>query len=134
MLTDIATRRLTVASIWLALVAGSIYAFIFEPGKSGFFPDCLFRLMTGLICPGCGSTRAFHQLLHGNITTAFTLNPLLLIALPILLYVLIRHTRWAITGAIPPGNRLPAPVIYAVFFALLSFWVLRNTPIYPFVS
>ena len=134
MLNNIATRRLTVASIWLTLLAASVYAFIFEPGKTGIFPDCMFRLLTGLTCPGCGSTRAFHQLLHGHIITAFTLNPLLLAALPILLFVLVRHTRWAISGAIPPGNRLPAPVIYAVFFAILSFWVIRNTAIYPFVS
>jgi hypothetical protein len=75
-----------------------------------------------------------HQLLHGHVIEAFKLNPLLLIAGPILIYVLIRQTGWAIRGTAPPGNRLPAPVIYAIFFALLSFWIFRNTSFYPFVS
>src|SRR4029450_5129901 len=115
-------RRITIAVIWFASLTAAAYAFIFEPGKTGFFPACTFRSLTGLACPGCGSTRALHQLLHGHIGNAFVLNPLLLIVLPIMLYVLVRHTGWAITGATPVGNRLPAPVIYGIFFLLLSFW------------
>jgi len=37
-------------------------------------------------------------------------------------------------GEVPPGNVLPANVIYAIFFIALSFWIFRNTPLYPFVS
>jgi hypothetical protein len=131
---ELVTRRVIVAAIWFAVLSASVYAFIFEPGKSGFFPACMFRALTGLTCPGCGSTRALHQLLHGHVGNAFVLNPLLLIALPILMYVLVRHTVWAISGAEPVRNRLPASVIYAMFFLLLSFWVIRNTSIYPFAS
>ena len=131
---DLVTRRISVAATWFVVLSASVYAFIFEPGKSGIFPACMFRTLTGLACPGCGSTRALHQLLHGHVANAFVLNPLLLIVLPILLYVLVRHTRWAITGATPVGNRLPASAIYGIFFLLLSFWVIRNTSIYPFVS
>ena len=134
MVSELATRRLVLASIWVTSIALAIYAFVFEPGKTGFFPGCMFRALTGFTCPGCGSTRALHQLLHGHVGDAFVLNPLLLIALPIFLFVLMRHTSWAIRGATPEGNRLPASVIYAIFFALLSFWVIRNTSIYPFVS
>ena len=134
MSNELVTRRVTVAAIWFVALAAAVYAFVFEPGKSGIFPPCMFRTLTGLACPGCGSTRALHQLLHGHVGNAFTLNPLLLIVLPILLYVLVRHTSWAISGAEPVGNRLPAPVIYVIFFLLLSFWVIRNTPIYPFAS
>ncbi len=134
MSSELVTRRVTVAAIWFAVLTAAVYAFIFEPGKSGFFPACMFRALTGLVCPGCGSTRALHQLLHGHVGSAFVLNPLLLIVLPILMYVLVRHTAWAISGAAPVRNRLPAPVIYGIFFLLLSFWVIRNTPIYPFAS
>lgn len=134
MYDDLVNRRITLAATWLAVLTASVYAFIFEPGKSGIFPACMFRTLTGLACPGCGSTRALHQLLHGHIVNAFVLNPLLLVVLPILLYLLVRHTGWAITGATPVRNRLPASAIYGIFFLLLSFWVIRNTPIYPFVS
>ena len=127
-------RRSTVVAIWLLIVAGAAYLFFFEPGKSGFFPGCPFRFLTGFNCPGCGTTRALHQILHGDFYTAFTLNPLLLLAIPFALFALIRYTVIVMRGGVPRGNSLPAPYIYALFFVILSFWIFRNTPFYPFVS
>lgn len=127
-------RRSTVVAIWLLIIAGAAYLFFFEPGKSGFFPGCPFRFLTGFTCPGCGTTRALHQILHGDFYTAFTLNPLLLLAIPFALFALIRYTVIAMRGGVPRGNSLPAPYIYAIFFVILSFWIFRNTPFYPFVS
>lgn len=40
-------------------------------------PKCLFRLATGWSCPGCGSQRALHALLHGNLREALEMNLLL---------------------------------------------------------
>jgi len=127
-------RRSAVLAIWSLIIAGAAYLFFFEPGKSGFFPGCPFRFLTGFTCPGCGTTRALHQILHGHIFTAFTLNPLLLIALPFLLIALLRYSVIVMRGGIARGNALPAPYIYAIFFVILSFWIFRNTPLYPFVS
>jgi len=127
-------RRSAVLAIWSLIIAGAAYLFFFEPGKSGFFPGCPFRFLTGFTCPGCGTTRALHQILHGHIYTAFTLNPLLLLSLPFLLIALLRYSVIVMRGGIPRGNALPAPYIYAIFFVILSFWIFRNTPLYPFVS
>jgi Protein of unknown function (DUF2752) len=127
-------RRSTVIAIWSALLAGSAYLFVFEPGKTGLFPVCLFRFLTGYQCPGCGSTRAMHQLLHGHFVAAFELNPFFLVAIPFLLYALIRYSVIVMRGGVPTQNRLPAPYIYALFFVVLSFWIFRNTSFYPFVS
>jgi len=127
-------RRSTVVAIWSLLIAGTAYLFFFEPGKSGFFPACPFRLLTGFNCPGCGVTRALHQILHGDFYTAFTLNPLFLLAIPFLLFAFLRYSVIVMRGGIPRRNALPAPYIYAIFFAILSFWIFRNTPFYPFVS
>ena len=127
-------RRSTVIFIWSLLLAGAAYLFVFEPGKSGFFPPCPFRLLTGFTCPGCGSTRAMHQILHGHFATAFTLNPLLLLAIPFLLFALLRYSVIVMRGGVPRPNALPAPFIYALFVVIVSFWIFRNTPFYPFVS
>lgn len=127
-------RRSTVIAIWSVLLAGAVYLFMFEPGKTGLFPVCLFRLVTGYTCPGCGSTRAMHQLLHGHVVTAFMLNPFFLLAIPFLLYALVRYSVIVMRGGVPRRNTLPAPYIYALFFVVLSFWIFRNTPFYPFVS
>jgi hypothetical protein len=127
-------RRSTVLAFWSLLIAGAAYLFVFEPGKSGFFPPCPFRLLTGLTCPGCGSTRALHQILHGNFEAAFALNPLLMVGIPLMLFAFLRYSVIVMRGGVPRPNALPAPYIYAMFFVILSFWIFRNTPFYPFVS
>ena len=132
--TEFMYRRSTVIGIWLLLIAGAVYLFVFEPGRSGFFPVCPFRLVTGLQCPGCGTTRALHELMHGHLLAAFMLNPLLLLALPFLLYAFLRYSVIVLRGRVPRHNALPAPYIYAIFFVIVGFWIFRNTPFYPFVS
>ena len=134
MTTELMYRRSTVITIWLLLLAGSVYLYAFEPGKTGVFPPCLFRALTGLTCPGCGSTRAMHQILHGHFAAAFMLNPLFLVAIPFLLYALIRYSVVVMRGGVPRPNALHPVYIYALFVIVVSFWVFRNTPFYPFVS
>lgn len=132
--TEFMYRRSTVIGIWLLLIAGAVYLFVYEPGRSGFFPLCPFRFLTGLTCPGCGTTRALHELMHGHFLAAFMLNPLLLLALPFLLYAFLRYSGFAMRGRTPRRNALPAPYIYAIFFVIVGFWIFRNTPFYPFMS
>lgn len=132
--TEFMYRRSTVVGIWLLLIAGSVYLYLFEPGRTGFFPPCMFRLLTGLQCPGCGSTRAAHQIVHGHFEAAFMLNPLLLLALPFMVYAFLRYSMIVMRGGVPRKNSLPAPYIYTLFFVVLGFWIFRNTPFYPFVS
>jgi Protein of unknown function (DUF2752) len=134
MTNEVMNRRLSVVAIWFLIATGTAYLFVFEPGKTGFFPLCPFRALTGFTCPGCGSTRALHQLLHGHFAAAFELNPLFLISLPFFFVVLVRHTSFIMRGKVPRGNVLPAGVIYALFAIILTFWIFRNTPLYPFVS
>lgn len=37
---------------------------------------CLFHLITGLYCPGCGGTRAVRSLLRGDVVQSFYYHPL----------------------------------------------------------
>ena len=57
--------------------------FFLDPATHGFYPPCLFKTIFGLPCPGCGSLRAMHQLLHGNLGAAWALNPMLMIVGPL---------------------------------------------------
>ena len=67
----------------MLVFAGVAVFFFFDPATAGFYPPCLFRTVFGAQCPGCGSLRALHQLLHGNIAAAWAFNKPLLIALPL---------------------------------------------------
>jgi hypothetical protein len=57
--------------------------FFFDPATHSFYPPCLFKTIFGAQCPGCGSLRAMHELLHGNVAAAWALNKPLLVALPL---------------------------------------------------
>ena len=46
-----------------ALLAGCVAMRAVDP--AGGPTICPFKAMTGLDCPGCGATRAIHQLLNG---------------------------------------------------------------------
>ena len=132
------TRQVaTAAIIWLGISVGAVFLYLFNPASpanQGIFPKCPFRLLTGWQCPGCGSTRAFHQLLHGHLLAAFELNPLVMLTLPFIVYGLIGFTRSAVTGQ--PQRRVFIPPFYlwAWLVLLIAFWIFRNTPWYPFVS
>ena len=55
---------------------------MFDPALPGFLPPCPLRALTGWYCPGCGSLRAMHQLLNGNVGAALAMNPFAVIAFP----------------------------------------------------
>jgi len=131
---ETAKRQMMAALLWATLAAGAVYLYLFEPGKSGFFPACPFRMLTGFNCPGCGSTRGLHRLLHGDVVAAFEFNPLLIISLPFLLYALTRYTSAALHGQPLNWNRLNARYISTLIVVIISFWIFRNTPFYPFSS
>lgn len=69
------------------LLIGLIYIYYqYNPAHYTWFPKCPFRALTGLQCPGCGSQRAIHALLHGHVGEAFRQNALVPMAIP---YVMI---------------------------------------------
>ncbi|MFI5180167.1 MAG: DUF2752 domain-containing protein [Thermoanaerobaculia bacterium] len=67
----------------MLFVVLAIVLFLFDPAVYGFYPPCLFKTIFGAQCPGCGSLRAMHQLLHGNLAAAWALNKPIVVGLPI---------------------------------------------------
>ena len=53
-----------------------------NPETSAWFPRCPIKWLTGFSCPGCGSQRAVHALLHGHVAQAWHFNAALVLALP----------------------------------------------------
>jgi len=128
-------RNLAITTmVWFTIAIRSLVLLFFNPTTTGFFPVCPFRALTGLQCPGCGSTRACYQLMHLHPIAAFKLNPLMMLTLPFILYGLAGFTKSAVTGK--PQRRIFIPSIYlwAWLAVVIFFWVFRNTPWYPFVS
>ena len=92
-------------------------------------PLCTFHVLTGLECPGCGATRATHELLHGRLLAALHYNALWVLSLPLAAYLAISELR-VLAGRRPLPGDLPRRTWFwlsAVTVAIL-FFVLRNLP------
>ncbi|MBF0567620.1 MAG: DUF2752 domain-containing protein [Nitrospirae bacterium] len=113
-----------------ALIVAAATLYMYDPSLNGFYPKCLFYQLTGLYCPGCGSTRALHQLLHGNYTAAFRLNPLTVLALPFLAIGIALEIR--VFPRPPWLSHQYVRYTWIVPVVIVLFWILRNIPIEPF--
>ena len=118
-----------VVAVATLVVAGAAVLYAFNPTGVRFYPPCPFHKLTGLYCPGCGSTRAMHQLLHGNVAAAFDLNPLAVVMLPFVALALARQA-WRVTRGRPaPVKRPVAPgAVWVLLVVVLLFGVARNLP------
>ena len=112
--------------------AGLVMLRVFDPANSGIFPPCPVHYLTGWYCPGCGSLRAIHALLHGNIHGAWAMNPLTIVLLPFIAYGLISETLVGLRGRGLPQPRLSSPAIYSLGCVIVLFGVIRNLPMHPF--
>jgi len=66
--------------------AGSAILYRFSPQEYSFYPRCPFFALTGHYCPGCGATRAVHELLHGHLAAALHFNAAVSLLLPFVLW------------------------------------------------
>lgn len=96
-------------------------------GKSSFFPPCPVYKATGLKCPGCGSQRAAHALLNGELARAWSYNPLFLLVLPYLIVAgLAEYGRIHLFGKKTSEFLNSRWVIWTFFVGIMLFWILRN--------
>ena len=82
-------------------------------------------LTGGLRCPGCGSQRAVHALLHLEFKEAFLYNPMVVISIPFLLLLALA----AITKDTRPEiyEKVNSSLLTKILLVLiLGWWVFRN--------
>lgn len=118
----------------IGVTGAAVGAFViqhFNPVTAGFFPKCPFFLITGCYCPGCGTTRGLHALFNGDIAGAAGYNLLMVMTLPILAWLFVSFALVAVRGRALPRVWIPVPIIWAMFYIVVGFWILRNIPVYP---
>lgn len=108
-------------AVLFAIVA---YYYRHDPSQGGA-PVCVFRYLTGFDCPGCGSQRAFHALLHGDVARAWGYNPFVFFAVPVAAFYAVAEAgrrRW------PRFHRavVHPRVLSLLLLAILAYWVARN--------
>lgn len=82
-------------------------------------------MLTGYLCPGCGSQRAIHALLHCDVAAAFCVNPYLVLMLPLAaasVFAAIFRVRY--NGFYRLVNSRPVMIGFVV--VTVVWWVGRN--------
>jgi hypothetical protein len=118
--------------IGLAILVSGAVLFSFNPAQNSFYPFCWFHRSTGLHCPGCGSLRALHQLLRGNVMGALQSNAVLLLALPLLGWNALRVERARRRGRAVVFVR--AGWLWFGAGVLIVFTILRNLPWFSWLA
>jgi len=113
----------------MILLGGGVFAgiaiwtlYAFNPNIPGTFPECPVNWLTGIHCPGCGTLRSLHFLLHGNVSEALSYNALMILSIPVLIWMLFRP-RWIQSPSAP----------WAVLGIIVIYTVARNT-LFPMLA
>ncbi len=128
-----AWRRATAADRPLAIVlaGGALAARALAPWApllSRLVPACAFHALTGLPCPGCGTTRAVLALARLDVAAAFAFNPLAALGLAGGFLVAAAALPWVALGGplplvrgggLPPRLRVLAGIVLAAQWAWL---------------
>lgn len=126
------TERISAAFVVLGIAVGSSAVAYFNPVTVGFFPKCPLYQLTGINCPGCGLTRGFHALFHGDVFGALHYNALIPIYAFVFGYLFVSLVLIAARGRGLSWKIFPPSAMYGFFILALVFAVLRNLPFYPF--
>ena len=113
------------AGIAAMLVVAAVIYYVYDPATMPF-PRCPFLVLTGWECPGCGSQRAIHSLLHLDIAAAWRYNAMLVLSIPYVVLLLVAE--WL-------GRRRQSRLyrvvnsevlIWSYFVLVVAWWILRN--------
>lgn len=129
------TKRLVLAiGIILVIATVCVIYKYFNPEEYALWPKCIFHLLTGLECPGCGSQRAIHSLSNGEVSKALHYNLLIVLAIPYLfLFGLIQ-----LFSAMSQKGKLKqfchridlllyrGKAIKIITVLIIAFWIARN--------
>ena len=111
----------------IALLSALAVVYTFSPTEYAFYPRCLIYATTHWLCPGCGSTRALHALLHSDVRSALHYNALFTLVAPVVFgwlgfccYRVMRYDRL-------PQLTIPRELTACMVAVVLLFTIARNT-------
>ncbi len=114
------------------LVASALLPLPRNNAIAGLPSVCAFHHLTGLPCPGCGLTRAWVSMAHGQLVSAFVWHPLG----PLLFSSALVYTFWSAWTAFcrppfPLPMKLQVRAIVGITVVMFGFWALRLAGLFP---
>ncbi len=88
------------------LIVAGVYFLLYFMGIG-----CPLKFLTGISCAGCGMTRAYICLLHGDISGALYYHPLFMLPPPVLILILCK-------------KRIPQRIYYLLMFTVIAAFLI----------
>ena len=111
------------------LAAATLALHLRDPHVTHSWGFCPLYALTGIYCPGCGGLRGVNDLSDGHVGAAASSNLLLVLAIPVVVFLLARWSWAAWQGrdvAVVP--HLPRSAKWGLGALVVVFWVARNLP------
>ena len=115
----------------LHLIIGAAAFFSAFILKSISLYECVFHSVTGLYCPGCGTTRAAREFFNVNILRSIFYNPLPVL-ITLFFIILIAYDVYAVVRKDSPKYRWCLCYFYTVFAIEIAYCIWRNYVIIKF--
>ena len=112
------------ALLWLAAALSALALRPFWFAIAPHLPRCVFRSLTGIPCPGCGSTRAATAMLQGDLASSLASNPLAASAGLVFVVGAPLAALWAVGRGpmLDLGSPLPWWIRWSLAVAVLGNW------------
>lgn len=111
------------AAVFIAALA--VIYFFFDPAQAQWMPKCLWKTLTATDCPGCGSQRMIHALMHADLAEAWRANAFAVCMIPVmaaLFWLELSRSRHA-----DLYRKVHSPWLIAIFVvAVIVWWIARN--------
>ena len=129
-----AKKRLERLIIKCLIVAVVGFGYLIFVRLSGWGIPCIFRLISGKYCPGCGISRMFVALSRFDIHAAFRYNPLVFCLLPFATVFGVRYAVSYVKTGRTEADKLETVLLVITMILTVAFWVLRNLPTLSFLA
>ena len=117
----------TVLVLTLVVILIVVY-FLFDPSQYSFFPRCPLNKYLGILCPGCGSQRALHDLFNLKFVSSFHHNPLMMVSIPYIIggYYFETRKTWSPRQRKIRNFFYGLKAIWIVFAVIVLYAIVRN--------
>lgn len=100
---------------------------IFLAGRDLSQSDCVFQVLLGMYCPGCGGTRSVNALLHGHVLQSLWYHPLVLYVAAIYLIFMVTWTAAKLhLFGVKKGLKFRAGYMYAMLVIIAVNFIVKN--------
>lgn len=116
---DVKTPSITILSLTVATALVAV-----RSPHNGGYGICPILAITGYECPTCGGLRSVHDMAHLDFASAWMMNPLVTIAVPLSAVAL--GMWWWRAWRNRPAWTIPLPLVLIGAAIVLGFGVLRH--------